>query len=1201
MQSYPECTIENSLMKCSLNNQQYIDFSDNSNYDGGYIGINIKVLYPDKDINIIGYYHNNKQYILKTFRATTEFVEYIFPLPRNPNDSTYKFSIQEVSQGYNIFYIKSITYYPPYIPLNRDTIIEGKEKEGQVITIFEEGMSEWNSGWEEISWDIGSEPRIKNEIIEVKLSENAGFSLINKNLNSQYGFLTFDYKFGPADGKTMLNFFSFEGLENIDQGKYLYTDSDWETITQEIKNHEENTFIKSIKRFAWQNYGNDRKVTLYLRNIYYKDIKNIDEDNLLPYKTSYLYEPDVILSNGELHWKEESWGTVKCNNINNLYMECSMEGKQITWPGFGFKTDNNYDGGYLVINMKVLNPDHNIEILCIDRSESHHIIYTFKATTKFEEYTIPLPNNKNYPTYRYVIQDATQMDNTLYINSIIYYPPYIPLSRTINKMFGNLALYSRGTNDLPYLWDKGDVTNGSSDAKIYFPNKNGDDSENSPMILYLPGKKVKRNYSNIEFHLTKEPRVKFNINLGSFHKFKSEIKLVAPGIEELKNEGYTCKNIGLSCSDLSEYDFTIQAQEWLSLVDLKFVIEPEDYNRKYSYRDTYYEIENITPPTNEWMEMVGDIDSSKLLDDDPTLYTRFTIRNYGRMPVYIFIGNSIFLKKDPTVMIKNGIIQHGFSINFIEENYILNEVYQEDPEKKNCIKFIPGINQDYGYIGSLNNNGFVAPPEGISIKARFMKKKDFKLRVGFSQYNIISDYLSHRNCDIPMDEEIEFLIDIRSLVYSNPRNTVPNYVYAYGISGVSLIQDTRQSFLERKYQEALNSNDEEDEEAIYFYDFVLHHTYPEDTSKYINKKLSEEGGECRLSLETHEDWSHPDKVNPTHPVSSWPDNISTFDIFNYKYFYKTIDNDDITNNSYDDDSEYDIIDNNSKTVIEECNMVNRLLRKKESYDCCLDSHVTCNEDGHIISIKIENTNGLNEFPRVFNPMPYLEELSISNCNIFGNFFLYAFSDSVNLKIINLEKNQIYSSIPSSFGKLKNLTILKLNDNYIYDFIPSDIGNLTNLKTLHLQNNRLTDNIPSEIGNLSGLLHLSLSNNKLSGEIPTKELEKLTNLVEIELQNNENLYGRVPNIKFKNTVEKCDFSNTSLCHVENDINNSCSYPITHYDCSVCENDFTSIVSNDTCQCNEDEGYIGVGYIECNYNLKCKNVILIDKHNNEWYNK
>jgi len=54
-----------------------------------------------------------------------------------------------------------------------------------------------------------------------------------------------------------------------------------------------------------------------------------------------------------------------------------------------------------------------------------------------------------------------------------------------------------------------------------------------------------------------------------------------------------------------------------------------------------------------------------------------------------------------------------------------------------------------------------------------------------------------------------------------------------------------------------------------------------------------------------------------------------------------------------------------------------------------------------------------------------------------------------------------------------------------------------------------------------------------------------------------------------------FFNTLLCYNKRARNNKCDYPEIYMNCETCKEN-SSLVKN-ICQCNE--GYSGIGYIEC----------------------
>jgi len=309
----------------------------------------------------------------------------------------------------------------------------------------------------------------------------------------------------------------------------------------------------------------------------------------------------------------------------------------------------------------------------------------------------------------------------------------------------------------------------------------------------------------------------------------------------------------------------------------------------------------------------------------------------------------------------------------------------------------------------------------------------------------------------------------------------------------------------------------------------------------------------------------------------------------------------------------------------ECKFANSILGKDATAYCCDNTQVFCT-DNHITKIKFENKLPYSQFiknatfPNSFGSMPHLasltldypfigvipsdigdlkslEFLHISSTRLTGpvpssigeldkltylDLSLSSFSGPIptsignleKLTTINISKNQFSGPIPDSIKRLTGLTHLYLYTNNLSGSIPSCIGNLTNLKYLGLHNNQLTGAIPKSIENLNELTYLELSNNKFSGEFPTKEIEKLENLKTINLSKNEELYGKIPNGNYDKG--KCNYQNTKLCYLEEEKNPNCKYP-KYYNCLYCKDSSISSIFDGYCHCNE--GYSGVGYIEC----------------------
>jgi len=520
-----------------------------------------------------------------------------------------------------------------------------------------------------------------------------------------------------------------------------------------------------------------------------------------------------------------------------------------------------------------------------------------------------------------------------FVSNILLIAAFFKLKvRAEDGIIGNLAFFGRGQRHLPTYWQENiKQYNGS---KVYFPYNESDDdnstsdssvkneiidkAKNNPLVLYLPKE------SALDFYVSNKDK---SIDLTSFHKIKSEIKLVHPRVEDLIAENYTCSSIGLTCDNLIDYDFETNKDEWLSLVNIEFILESEDIvnDDELDEEDKEALRINITSdskPTNKWSEYVGSIDETAKITND--IYTNFIITNSGTMPVYIFIGNTIFLKKDPTDMVINGVIQNRFenwswyqpdNEKLKKPTYIADSVYPGDDQKNKCVKFVTKIDGDFAYYVHINN-GISAPPEGISFRIRPINDNQFKFKIdNKKEFNLTSDYLVHRNCKIPIGEETRFIVDVRSIVYSDPKFMLLNDISGYWLQTISEISKIKEKIKKEitaeEGEEAGNTAADDYEDVLYFYDFTLHHTYPEDTSMYVKEKLFEDGPDCNLNLETHEDWGKRNKVNKANPVIQWPDDLSFETIFKPRVNNKELNNQELNAGEESNSTDINNSDNTS--------------------------------------------------------------------------------------------------------------------------------------------------------------------------------------------------------------------------------------------------------------------------------------------------
>ena len=87
--------------------------------------------------------------------------------------------------------------------------------------------------------------------------------------------------------------------------------------------------------------------------------------------------------------------------------------------------------------------------------------------------------------------------------------------------------------------------------------------------------------------------------------------------------------------------------------------------------------------------------------------------------------------------------------------------------------------------------------------------------------------------------------------------------------------------------------------------------------------------------------------------------------------------------------------------------------------------------------------------------------------------------------LNLGRNGLSGSLPSSLGILTELQVLHLFDNELKGTIPPSLINLPKLRELWLGGNDLTGSLPSSIDDTSELRELFLDFNKLSGLYPRR--------------------------------------------------------------------------------------------------------------------
>ncbi|XP_060209243.1 probable LRR receptor-like serine/threonine-protein kinase At1g53430 isoform X2 [Lycium barbarum] len=146
-------------------------------------------------------------------------------------------------------------------------------------------------------------------------------------------------------------------------------------------------------------------------------------------------------------------------------------------------------------------------------------------------------------------------------------------------------------------------------------------------------------------------------------------------------------------------------------------------------------------------------------------------------------------------------------------------------------------------------------------------------------------------------------------------------------------------------------------------------------------------------------------------------------------------------------------------------------------DCSFNSSSIC----HVVTIQLKGLNMTGILPPEFSELTHLRELDLS-------------------------RNFLNGSIPSSYGKLR-VTILSLLGNRISGPIPNELGDIETLEELNLENNLLEGPLPTNLGSLSRLRIMMLSANFLNGTIP-ENFSNLKNMTDFRIDGNR-ISGKIP--------------------------------------------------------------------------------------------
>ncbi|XP_030449839.1 receptor-like protein 7 [Syzygium oleosum] len=145
-------------------------------------------------------------------------------------------------------------------------------------------------------------------------------------------------------------------------------------------------------------------------------------------------------------------------------------------------------------------------------------------------------------------------------------------------------------------------------------------------------------------------------------------------------------------------------------------------------------------------------------------------------------------------------------------------------------------------------------------------------------------------------------------------------------------------------------------------------------------------------------------------------------------------------------------------------------------------------------IQLNGNNLSTTVPSFLANFSSLKTLHLSDCGLQGEFPQKIFQVQT-LQTLDVSSNKLLRGSLPDFPEDSSLETLVLSDTNISGRLPDSIGNLRNLSRIELRQCSFDGNIPSSLTNLSRLSYLDLSVNNFTGSIPSLcESKNLTNII-----------------------------------------------------------------------------------------------------------
>lgn len=175
--------------------------------------------------------------------------------------------------------------------------------------------------------------------------------------------------------------------------------------------------------------------------------------------------------------------------------------------------------------------------------------------------------------------------------------------------------------------------------------------------------------------------------------------------------------------------------------------------------------------------------------------------------------------------------------------------------------------------------------------------------------------------------------------------------------------------------------------------------------------------------------------------------------------------------------------------------------------------VMCDENGHVVSLNLNDPGIKGSLPPEIGNLPYLTDLNMGgpyvDCHFTGSL-PEEIGNLTNLKRLQMDNCPFEGRLPESLGNLSNLERLYITycEKLAPGPIPSWIGNLTKLKVLQIYGHNFTGQLPESLGNLTNLEKLDIIHCSLDSTVPAS-FGNLRNLKFLRMSENGNLHGPIP--------------------------------------------------------------------------------------------